>query len=116
VVTGDLGWVGCHGGMTLFAIGDNMRYSCIARGEQCLVEVELSSDCIRVMIYSVEPEKAILYPYNATIDALLVLPDPDVFAEYVARDAIAAYEEEDEATDHFGKHREGFSGELTRLP
>ena len=92
-----------------------MRYRCNARGQECLVEVELSSDRIRVMIYSAGGEKIPLYPYNATIDTTRACPDPEAFAEQVAREALAEYEAERDPADLSLGPAEEFTGALIRL-
>jgi hypothetical protein len=69
-----------------------MRYSYIAKGEPCTIEVELSSDRVVATIYRDGPETEILSVYNAVIDTSRGFPDPEVFGEQVARDALADYE------------------------
>lgn len=93
-----------------------MRYSCSARGEQCLVEVELTNDRVRVMIYSAGTAKELRHPYNASIDTSRACPDPDVFAEQVAREALAEYEAGGDPDEPSFEPPDEFAGVLTRLP
>lgn len=69
-----------------------MRYSRIAKGKPCIIEVELSSDRVLATIFGGEHEAEILHVYNAVIDTSRGFPDPDVFGEQVARDALADFE------------------------
>ena len=87
-----------------------MRYSCIAQGESCGVDVELKSDSVRAELHSVA-NRTILSVYNATIDTSHGCPDPDVFGEQVARDTLADFE----ARGTHGAQLTAYAGRMTRL-
>lgn len=86
-----------------------MRYKCVAMGRNCLVEVEMVGDRIRVMIYTDDQQRDILHSHPIHLEARGTPFDIKEMSERAARTAIAHFE----GLGKEGSHPKSFTGTLT---